>query len=435
VTPTVAAQREATDVERVFRGVYGQAVATLVRVFGDITLAEDAVQDAFVVASDRWPIGGIPPNPAGWIVTTARNRAIDDLRRSARGRELYEQLGAVASTPPGPGDDDWGEDGPVSDDQLRLIFTCCHPALRTEHQVALTLRLLGGLSVDEVARSFLVSESAMAKRLVRAKYKIKAAKIPYRVPAEADLPDRLRSVLSVLYLIYNIGVDNPDRAGLRSEAIRLARALVELMPDEPEAAGLLALMLLSQSRVPARTAEGALVLLRDQDRTRWDRTMIEEGHVIVRACIDRDQPGPFQLQAAIQAVHCDADSFEATDWLQIVALYDHLFSVMPTPVVALNRAIAIGEIEGPGAALTALDVIAPDLDNYHLMHAARGTTLRRLGRRDAAKAAYERAAHLAATEADRRFLAQQIEELAEDGALMQHRPDGSTGPPNETTAR
>ena len=417
-----------------FREVYGQAVATLVRVFGDITLAEDAVQDAFVVAIDRWRTGGIPPNPAGWIVTTARNRAIDGLRRSTRGREIHEQLAGTASTPRRAGDD-WEEGGPVSDDQLRLIFTCCHPALRTEHQVALTLRLLGGLRVDEVARSFLVSESAMAKRLVRAKYKIKAANIPYRVPAEADLPGRLRAVLSVLYLIYNTGVDDPERASLRSEAIRLARALVELMPDEPEAAGLLALMLLSESRVPARREEGALVLLRDQDRTKWDRTMIEEGHAIVRACIRRDQPGPFQLQAAIQAVHCDADSFEATDWPQIVALYDHLFSVMPTPVVALNRAIAIGETEGPGAALTALDAIAPDLDNYHLMHAARGTTLRRLGQRDAAKAAFERAVHLAATEADRRFLAQQIEELAEDGALRQHRSDGLSGPPNETSAR
>ena len=320
MTPAVAAHREATDVERVFREVYGQAVATLVRVFGDITLAEDAVQDAFVVASELWRSDGIPPNPAGWIVTTARNRAIDDARRSARGRELHEQLGTDPSTPQGSGAEDWEEDGPVSDDQLRLIFTCCHPALRTEHQVALTLRLLGGLSVDEVARSFLVSEPAMAKRLVRAKYKIKAANIPYRVPADADLPERLRSVLSVVYLIYNTGLDDPERAELRNDAFRLARALVELMPDEPEAAGLLALMLLSESRVPARMAEGALVLLRDQDRTRWDRTMIEEGHAIVRACIRRDQPGPFQLQAAIQAVHCDTDSFEATDWPQIVAM-------------------------------------------------------------------------------------------------------------------
>ena len=421
MTAGVAAHVDEAAVERVFREAYGQAVATLIRIFGDITVAEDAVQEAFVVASDRWRSDGIPPNPAGWIVTTARNHAIDELRRSARGRALHDQLGAVATTSHGPGMADRREDGPVRDDQLRLIFTCCHPALRTEHAVALTLRLLGGLSVDEVARSFLVSEAAMAKRLVRAKYKIRTAKIPYRVPSEADLPERLRSVLSVVYLIYNTGLDDPERTSLRSEAIRLAGALVELLPDEPEAAGLLALLLLSESRMPARTAEGALVLLRDQDRTKWDRTMIEEGHAIVRACIRRGQPGPFQLQAAIQAVHCAADSFQATDWPQIVALYDHLFSVMPTPVVALNRAIAIAEIEGPAAALTTLDAIAPDLDTYHLVHAARGTMLRRLGQPDAARAAFERAAHLAATKPDRRFLTQQIEELAEDAARMQPR--------------
>jgi RNA polymerase sigma-70 factor (ECF subfamily) len=413
------AHGEATDVERVFREAYGQAVATLVRAFGDITLAEDAVQDAFVVASRRWPSDGIPPNPPAWIVTTARNRAIDGLRRSARSRALHEQLGATATTPLDPDTEEWEGDGPVGDDQLRLIFTCCHPALRAEHRVALTLRLLGGLSVAEVARSFLVSEPAMAKRLVRAKYKIRAAKIPYRIPGDADLPERLSSVLSVLYLIYNTGLDDPERASLRAEAVRLARALVALMPHEPEAAGLLALILLSESRVPARTADGSLVLLRDQDRTKWDRALIEEGLAIVRACIRRDQPGPFQLQAAIQAVHCAADSFEATDWPQIVALYDHLFSVMPTPVVALNRAIAIAEIQGPGAALTTLDAIAPKLDDYHLMHATRGTMLRRLGQRDAAQAAFERAADLAATEADRRFLAQQIGELASDGGFLQ----------------
>jgi RNA polymerase sigma-70 factor, ECF subfamily len=412
VTRTVATRADATAVERVFREAYGQAVATLIRVFGDITLAEDAVQEAFVVASDRWRSEGIPPNPAGWIVTTARNRAIDGLRRLARRRELHEHLGAIAASSHSA--EGRGEDGPVTDDRLRLIFTCCHPALRSEHRVALTLRLLGGLTVDEVARSFLVSEAAMAKRLVRAKYKIRAARIPYRVPDQADLPDRLESVLSVLYLIYNTGLDGPERASLRSEAIRLARALVELMPDEPEAAGLLALMLLSESREPARTAKDAVVLLRDQDRTRWDRAMIEEGQAIVRACIRRDRPGSYQLQAAIQAVHCAADSFEATDWRQIVALYDHLFSVMPTPVVSLNRAIAIAEIEGPEVALTMVDAIPPELDSYHLLHAARGTMLRRLGRRDEARAAFERAAQLAATEADRRFLGRQIEELSED---------------------
>ena len=414
MTSAAAVRGEAPGVERVFREAYGQAVATLIRILGDISLAEDAVQDAFVVASDRWRTGGIPPNPAGWIVTTARNRAIDDLRRSARRRELLEQLGAIGRTADDPTAEDREPEGPVRDDQLRLIFTCCHPALRTEHQVALTLRLLGGLSVDEVARSFLVSESTMAKRLVRAKYKIKAANIPYRVPAEADLPERLRSVLSVLYLMYNTGIDDQERSSFRTEAIRLARALVELMPDEAEAAGLLALMLLSESRVSARTADGAVVLLRDQDRATWDHAMIEEGHAIVRACIRRGRPGPFQIQAAIQAVHCDADSFDATDWPQIVALYDHLLSVMPTPVVALNRAIAVAEVEGPAAALAALDAIADDVDTYHLMHAARGTMLRRLGQGDAARAAFERGAQLAQSETDRRFLALQIEGLADD---------------------
>jgi RNA polymerase sigma-70 factor (ECF subfamily) len=412
----VGAHSEATDVAQVFREVYGQAVATLARICGDITVAEDAVQEAFTLASDRWRSDGIPPNPAGWIVTTARNRAIDDLRRSARARGLKEHLGAVATTSHGVDSEGVGEEGAdegaMRDDRLRLIFTCCHPALRREHQVALTLRLLGGLRVDEVARSFLVSEHAMAKRLVRAKYKIKAAKIPYRVPAAADLPERLRPVLSVLYLIYNTGLDGPERASLRSDAIRLARALVGLMPDEPEAA-VLALMLLSESRVSARTIDGSLVLLRDQDRTKWDRTMIAEGLAIVRACIRHHQPGPYQIQAAIQAVHCDAESFEATDWPQIVTLYDHLFSLTPTPVIALNRAIAVAEIEGPDAALATVDAIAPDLDNYHLMHAARGTMLRRLGRREAARAAFQRAADMATVEKDRRFLTRQIEELAE----------------------
>ena len=410
--PSGAADASATNVERVFREVHGQAVATLVRVFGDITLAEDAVQDAFVIATDKWPTAGNPPNPAGWIITTARRRAIDVLRRSSRGRELEEQLGSVDVA---PDPIELVEEGPVRDDQLRLIFTCCHPALRPEHQVALTLRLLGGLSVAEVAQSYLVSESAMAKRLVRAKYKIKAAKIPYRVPAAADLPERLQSVLAVLYLIYNAGSDDPERSSLRGDAIRLARAVVALMPDEPEAAGLLALMLLNEARSPARSDDGDLVLLRDQDRSIWNRAMIDEGHEIVRSCIRRDRPGPFQLQAAIQAVHCDAPSFEATDWSQIVALYNHLHQLMPTPVVALNRAIAVGEVDGPSAALDELDVIASKLDGYHLLHAARGTTLRRLGRVDEARAAFARAARLATTEPGRRFLEAQIRELSGGG--------------------
>ncbi len=410
VTPSTGAHRDEGAVAGVFREVYGQAVATLVRIFGDITVAEDAVQDAFAVATSRWPVEGTPPNPAGWIITTARRRAIDIARRSARGRELQAQIAndgrARRSIPDGI-----GEDGPVGDDQLRLMFTCCHPALRTEHQVALTLRLLGGLSVDEVARSFLVSEAAMAKRLVRAKYKIKAAKIPYRVPNAAELPRRLRAVLAVVYLIYNVGVDDPDRAVLRGDAIRLGRSLVALMPGEPEATGLLALMLLSESRVPARTVSGEHVLLRDQDRRKWDQALIDEGHAIVRTCIRENRPGQFQLQAAIQAVHCHADSFADTDWPQIVTLYDQLAALLPTPVVALNRAIAIGETEGPGAALAELDAIAGDLDSYHLAHAARGSMLRRMGRPMAAKVAYERAAELATGSADQRFLAQTLAEL------------------------
>jgi RNA polymerase sigma-70 factor (ECF subfamily) len=407
VTGPVAPHRDTSEIARVFREVHGSAVATLVRAFGDISLAEDAVQDAFVVASNRWPRDGIPPNPAGWIVTTARNRAIDVLRRSTRGREIQERLAAFyAAQVDRPTDE-----GPVDDDQLRLIFTCCHPALRREHQVALTLRLLGGLGVEEVARSFLVSEAAMAKRLVRAKYKIKAARIPYRVPDAVDLPERLRAVLAVVYLIYNTGADDPARASLRADAIRLGRALVELLPDEPEAAGLLALMLLSESRAVARTAEGAPVLLRDQDRSTWDRALIDEGHAIVRACLRRNDPGPYQLQAAIQAVHSAAGAYDETDWSQIVRLYDHLYSLMPTPIVALNRAIAIGEIDGPAVALAMVDDLAAELDGYHLLHATRGTLLRRLGRTADARAAFERAGQLAPTERDRRFLTRQIAEL------------------------
>jgi RNA polymerase sigma-70 factor, ECF subfamily len=405
---------ERGPVESVFREVYGQAVATLVRVFGDITVAEDAVQDAFVVATRRWSSDGIPPNPAGWIITTARNRAVDQLRRSARARELARAMSEVSGSSSDSAVDGPEREGPVTDDRLRLIFTCCHPALRSEHQVALTLRLMCGLSVNEIAQGFLVTEPAMAKRLGRAKFKIKTANIPYRVPASADLSTRLRPVLSVLYLIYNAGADDlVERGALREEAIRLARALVTLMPDESEAAGLLALMLLNESRVPARRIDGAVVLLRDQHRTEWNRSMIDEGHAIVRDCIRRARPGPFQLQAAIQAVHCSAETFEATDWQQIVTLYDHLYAVMPSPVVALNRAIAIAEIRGPEVGLTALDVVGRELDNYYPLHAARASMLRRLGRPHAACAAYERAAQLATSQPDLDYFVAQVHELSD----------------------
>ena len=401
-----------SGIERAFRECYGQAVATLVRAFGDITRAEDAVQDAFAVASERWAEQGIPPNPAGWIVTTARNRAIDMLRREARGRELHQ---TIADTEVSPEVDYTLETlelaEPVPDDQLRLIFTCCHPALRPEHQVALTLRLLGGLGVEEVASAFLVSEAAMAKRLTRAKYKIKAANIPYRVPTAADLPDRLDAVLTVLYLIYNAGAATPARSSLRAESVRLARELMRLMPDEAEVAGLLALLLLNESRITARWAEGDVVLLRDQDRTLWNQELIKEGQQIVKACIRRGYPGPFQLQAAIQAVHSAAASLAATDWTQIVANYDQLMAGAPTPVVALNRAIAVAELKGPEEALREIDAIAGALDGYHLMHAARGEMLRRLGRVDEARAALERARRLATENADRRVLDRQLSEL------------------------
>jgi RNA polymerase sigma-70 factor (ECF subfamily) len=389
------------EIGRIFRQESGRSVAALIRVFGDIDLAEDAVQDAFSIALRRWPADGLPLNPGGWITTTARNRAIDRLRRESRGRELLTEMAQLS-----PRNDDPGmaeEAGIVQDDRLRLIFTCCHPALSTEAQVALTLRLLGGLSTRDVARSFLVAEPTMARRLVRAKRKIKAARIPYRVPEDHELPARLGSVLAVVYLVYNAGLTVPAEPDLCSEAIRLARMLAALMPDEPEVAGLLALLLLTESRRASRTApDGSLILLGDQDRTRWDRALIEEGQAIVRWCLRRNEPGAYQLQAAINAVHADARTIEETDWPQIVALYDQLVAVASTPVVALNRAIAIGEVQGPAAALALVDEL--DLDNYYPFHATRADLLRRLGRDDETAAAYQRAAALAPTDAEREFL-------------------------------
>jgi RNA polymerase sigma-70 factor (ECF subfamily) len=398
---TAAGKLDEAAVGRIFREESGRSVAALIRIFGDIDVAEDAVQEAFAIALRKWPDDGLPPNPGGWITTTARNRAIDRLRRESRGRELLGELALLSAGGDAPNIRE--EAGPVQDDRLRLVFTCCHPALSTEAQVALTLRLLGGLSTNEVARAFLVAESTMAQRLVRAKRKIRAARIPYRVPEGHELSDRLRPVLAMVYLLYNAGLSGPPESELCSEAIRLARILATLMPDEPEVAGLLALLLLTESRRSSRRGpDGSLVLIGEQDRSRWDRALIEEGQEIVRRCLRRNQPGPYQLQAAINAVHADARAAEETDWPQIVALYDQLLAAAPTPVVALNRAIAIGEVRGPAAALALVDEL--DLDNYHPFHATRADLLRRLGRHGEAAGAYERAAAIAPTDAERDFL-------------------------------
>jgi RNA polymerase sigma-70 factor (ECF subfamily) len=400
----------ADDIARVFRDESGRCIATLVRILGDIDLAEDAVQEAFVTAAQKWPVDGLPPNPGAWITTTARNRAIDRIRRESS-RERRETEATAMATPNDP-----LEAGPLPDDQLRLIFTCCHPALSPEAHIALTLRLIAGLQAPEIAHAFLVPEPTMAQRIVRAKKKIKATNIPYRVPDADELPGRLRSVLAVLYLIFTEGHRSSSstelvREDLCAEAIRLARLVCDLMPEEPEAVGLLALMLLTDSRRAARVdGDGVLVPLPEQDRSTWDRAEITEGHDLVRRCLVRNQPGAYQVQAAIQAVHTDATTAEATDWLQVLALYDQLIPFAPTPVVQLNRAVAVAEVHGADDALQEVELL--DLDGYVPYHATRADLLRRVGRSDEAAGEYARAIGLTTVEPERRYLERRRDALA-----------------------
>ncbi len=400
-------------IERIFREEYGRVVASLVRRFGDIDIAEEAASEALLVALEKWPTDGVPPNPGAWLTTTAGNKGIDRIRREQQ-RDAKHQAAVMISddTPHEP-------TGIVEDDRLRLIFTCCHPALAPEARVALTLRLLGGLTVAEIAQAFLVPETTMAQRITRAKAKIKAANIPYKVPDAADLDERLAGVLAVVYLVFNEGyLSSSGEAAIRDEltgeAMRLGRVLRGLLPDAPEVAGLLALMLLSEARRSTRVAGDELVPLHEQDRGGWDRALIAEGHELVRECLRINRPGHYQLLAAINAVHTDAPTAADTDWSQIATLYDHLYAVTPTPIVALNRAIAVAELDGPEVALAEVDRL--ELTTYHAWHATRADLLRRLGRSDDARQAYDAAIAATDNEAERAYLSRRRGSLAPPGS-------------------
>jgi RNA polymerase sigma-70 factor (ECF subfamily) len=429
-----AAEAARAMVDAVYRADSRRVLATLIRLLGDFDRAEEAVHDAFTAALERWPRDGVPANPRAWLVSTGRFKAIDALRRRARFDASQAELARrLEQSTPEP-DDDEG----LADDRLRLIFTCCHPALTPDARAALTLREVCGLTTEEIARAFLTTAPTVAQRIVRAKAKIRDARIPYQMPARAELPDRLDSVLHVVYLVFNEGYSASSGASLTrhdlsAEAIRLGRLLLELLPSptEPEAVGLLALMLLHESRRPARTSKGGeLVLLAEQDRARWDRALIEEGSALVRRALASRSPGPYALQAAISAVHAEAPDPDATDWAQIVGLYDVLLRVDPSPVIELNRAAAVAMRDGPATGIALIESILArgDLTEYHLAHSARADLYRRLGRLVEAAQAYQRALALARQQPERRFLERRLAEVA--GAAERAVPGGDTAAPS-----